>query len=73
MIASVSDETSDDGVEFTSISLAEATQLRRAVAELEENLVRNEQRFNQLQKTLTTFEEGSFSLSSRDLRQSLLS
>ena len=59
-IASVSDATSDGGIAFTFISLAEATQLRRAVAELEENVVRTEQRFNQLQKTLTTFEEGSF-------------
>lgn len=39
-------------------TLAEANQLRRSNKELEENLARNEQRFNQLQKTLTSFEEG---------------
>ena len=41
--------------------LAEATQLRRVNKELEENLIRIEQRFNQLQKTLLSFEEGSIS------------
>jgi hypothetical protein len=39
---------------------AEATQLRRVVKELEENLIRTEQRFSQLQKTLMSFEEGKF-------------
>jgi hypothetical protein len=37
---------------------AEATQLRRINKELEENFLRTEQRFNQLQKTLMSFEEG---------------
>jgi hypothetical protein len=36
----------------------EATQLRRTTKELEENLLRTEQRFSQLQKTLLSFEEG---------------
>lgn len=38
--------------------LAETTQLRRLNKELEENLMRTEQRFNLLQKTLMSFEEG---------------
>lgn len=42
----------------TLVSLAEATQLRRANKELEDNLIRTEQRFSQLQKTLMSFEEG---------------
>jgi hypothetical protein len=33
-------------------------QLRRTTKELEENLLRTEQRFSQLQKTLLSFEEG---------------
>jgi hypothetical protein len=37
---------------------AEATQLRRINKELEDNFLRAEQRFNQLQKTLMSFEEG---------------
>ena len=40
---------------------AEATQLRRVNKELEENLLRTEQRFSQLQKTLMSFEEGNVS------------
>jgi hypothetical protein len=36
----------------------EATQLRRTTKDLEENLLRTEQRFSQLQKTLMSFEEG---------------
>ena len=39
--------------------LAETTQLRRVNKELEENLLRTEQRFSQLQKTLMSFEEGN--------------
>jgi len=38
---------------------AEATQLRRTTKELEENLLRTEQRFSHLQKTLLSFEEGT--------------
>lgn len=44
------------------VLLAEATQLRRANKELEENLQRTEQRFSQLQKTLLSFEEGTNSI-----------
>jgi hypothetical protein len=38
---------------------AEAIQLRRINKELEDNLIRTEQRFSQLQKTLMSFEEGT--------------
>lgn len=40
---------------------AEAALLRRTNKELEENFLRTEQRFHQLQKTLMSFEEGMLS------------
>jgi hypothetical protein len=49
----------DNHPHFISLFVAETTQLRRTTKELEENLLRTEQRFSQLQKTLLSFEEGT--------------
>jgi rootletin len=45
-------------IDFYFFFTVEVTQLRRTTKELEDNLLRVEQRFSQLQKTLSSFEEG---------------